>query len=90
MALTNSLESPGLTSNAVLSCSRTSAIWSRALAAIALPIAMYSKSLVGEPKKGLPSGIGTCGETRISAASKYVRTDLCGIAPVKMTLPCRA
>ena len=89
MASTSSPGSPGLTSNAVLPCSSTSAIWSRALAAIALPIAMYSNNLVGDPKNGLPPGIGTCGETRMSATSRYARTDLCGTAPVKVTRPWR-
>ena len=34
------------------------------------PIAIYSNSFVGEPKKAVPSGLGTCGETRISVAAK--------------------
>src|SRR5581483_10657510 len=53
---------PGSTSNAVSSSFKTSPIWPRRLATIAFPIAMYSKSFVGEPKNALPSASGTCGE----------------------------
>ena len=35
-------------------------------ATIRLAIAMYSNSFVGEPKKRVPSGFGTCGESRRS------------------------
>ena len=32
-------------------------------------MAMYSKSLVGDPKNGVPSGLGTCGDTSTSHAA---------------------
>ncbi len=78
---------PGVTSHAVRSCSRTSASCSSRLATMPLPIAMYSKSFVGEPKNLLPSGIGRCGETRMSEASRYSATLSLGSDPVNITAP---
>src|SRR4030067_963653 len=62
--------SPGSTTQAVRPCSSISPIWSRRDATIPFPIAMYSNSLVGEPKKGGPSGLGTWGDTTISQAAR--------------------
>src|SRR5215831_14663888 len=52
-----------------------------------LPIAMYSNSFVGEPKNGVPSGFGTCGETRTSHAARYFGPSSCGTRPVNVVEP---
>ena len=37
------------------------------------PIAMYSNSLVGDPKNGVPSGFGTCGDDEDVAGGEIAR-----------------
>ena len=42
---------------------------------------MYSKSFVGLPKKGVPSGFGTWGESRMSEAASVRGVSACGRDP---------
>ncbi len=79
-------ESPGSHNNAVFSCSKISAIWSIFDVTIAFPIAIYSNSLVGEPKKGVPSEFLTWGDAKISHAAKYFGPWICGTMPVNVHL----
>ena len=63
---------------------RTSPIWSSSDATIGSPIAMYSKSFVGEPKNGEPSSFGTCGERTRSDAARYAGASACGTRPASV------
>ncbi len=63
----------------------TQPIWSRSEATIGLPMAMYSKSFVGLPKKGVPSGFGTCGESRMSEAASVRGVSAWGRIPASVT-----
>ena len=47
------------------------------------PIAMYSKSFVGEPKNGVPSALGRVGDARMSHAARYAGPSACGTSPVR-------
>ena len=68
-------------SSALAPSSRTSSIWPSRLAAIARPAAMYSNSLVGEPKNGVPSANGTCGEASASQAASIAGIRAGGVEP---------
>ncbi len=46
---------------------------------------MYSKSFVGLPKKGVPSGFGTCGESRMSEAASVRGVSAWGRIPARVT-----
>ena len=46
---------------------------------------MYSKSFVGEPKNGDPSGLGTCGETQTSQAASIASAWRRSSSPVSLT-----
>ena len=46
---------------------------------------MYSKSFVGLPKKGVPSGFGTWGESRMSEAASVRGVSACGRIPASVT-----
>ena len=62
--------SEGGTSRAFRPSPRTSVVCPKDVATIGRPIAMYSKSFVGEPKKSEPSGLGTVGNARMSHAAR--------------------
>ena len=66
---------------------RTSPIWSSPDATIGKPMAMYSKSFVGEPKNGDPSSFATCGETTRSDAPRKRGASAWGTSPVRWTRP---
>ena len=51
----------------------------------ALIARVFAKSFVGDPKKGVPSGLGTCGDARMSQAARHSADSSWGINPVRVT-----